>query len=571
MLINKVLFRCVLVGWVTNGFALAQPAAAPASPDRSAGEAEFIALRDAYLSKYKPLWCESEQAWWSANTTGSNAAFQRKKGADTALVELHSDGDVFARLKSLKEGGLVTDPLLARELDVMYRAFLPGQTDPALQKRIVALQNDVEQIFNTHRSLVNGRKMTENDVRDVLKNSRDSSKVEEAWKGYMDVGRKVESGLRRLVKLRNQVARELGFESFYDMQLVLQEIEQERFFKLFDELDELTREPFAKLKAEIDGKMAARFGVAEGDLRPWHFGDLFFQEAPAVQEVNLDDLFAAADLIALSKKYYASLGMVCDDILARSDLYEKEGKSPHAFSADLDRAGDIRVLCNLKPNVIWADTLMHELGHAVYDKYIRDDVPFLLRTPSHGITTEGVALMFGAMVKNEDWLVNVLGMEAAEAAKVVQAARSSLRTEKILFSRWAQVMVRFEHEMYSNPDQDLSKLWWDLKQRYQLLNPPDDLSLPGYGAKMHVVGFPVYYHSYMMGDLFAAQMHACIARRVLRVDDPAKTSFFANPEAGEFLRDNVFGPGNTHSWNELTRRATGEYLTAKHFAEQFVD
>jgi len=51
-----------------------------------------------------------------------------------------------------------------------------------------------------------------------------------------------------------------------------------------------------------------------------------------------------------------------DDIIARSDLYEKPGKSPHAFCTNLNRADDIRVLCNLKPNAYWADTTIHEIG-----------------------------------------------------------------------------------------------------------------------------------------------------------------------------------------------------------------
>ena len=53
-------------------------------------------------------------------------------------------------------------------------------------------------------------------------------------------------------------------------------------------------------------------------------------------------------------------------MLARSDLYEKTGKSPHAFCTDIDREGDVRVLANIVPNEYWMGTMLHELGHAVY-------------------------------------------------------------------------------------------------------------------------------------------------------------------------------------------------------------
>ena len=61
-------------------------------------------------------------------------------------------------------------------------------------------------------------------------------------------------------------------------------------------------------------------------MRPWHFGDLFFQETQGSGAAALDQLFGDRDPIELARTYYASLGMEVDDILARSDLYEKPGK-----------------------------------------------------------------------------------------------------------------------------------------------------------------------------------------------------------------------------------------------------
>jgi peptidyl-dipeptidase A len=557
---RSVLITLGLLG-ALSGAAAAQTAATPA-------EREFSSLCDAYLAKFKPLTLEAEAAWWEANITGADAAFARKKAADRALVDLHSDHETFANLKRIKDGGDVRDPLLARELDVMYRSYLAGQADPQLQKRIVEMENDVEQVFNTFRARVGEKTLSENDVRDVVANSTDSAAVEAAWKAYMEVGRQAEGQLRELVKLRNELAGQLGFRDYFAMQLALQEIDEAELFKVFDELDQLTRAPFADLKREMDAARAGRFHINVADLRPWHYGDLFFQEAPGGGEVNLDDLFKNTDLQELCKKYYDSIGLTADDILTRSDLYEKPGKCPHAFSSDLDRAGDTRVLANLKPNIYWANTLLHELGHSLYDKYIRPDVPFLLHTASHGLTTEGIAEMFGALVKNEDWLRQVLKDDPAEATRVGRVARQSLRTERLMFARWAQVMVRFEHGMYGQSEQDLGRLWWDLKRQYQLLNPPETVARPDYAAKVHVLTTPVYYHNYMLGELFAAQIRHHVARSVLNLPEANETSFAGRPEVGAYLRESVFGPGNLYSWNELTRRATGEPLSAKYFAEE---
>lgn len=538
--------------------------------DQPAAEKEFVELRDAYVEQFRPLFIESSRAWWEANTTGHPEAFERRKSAETKLVELHSDRGVFAKIKALKDSGSVKDAVLARELDVMFRSFLPGQADPELQKQIVALETEVEHLFNTHRSLVDGKSLTENDVREILSTTKDFSAAEAAWKGYMEVGAKIDPKLRQLVSLRNELARKLGYRDYYAFRLALQEIDENELIRLFDELDMLTREPFAELKAQIDARMAERFGVPAEKLQPWNFNDLFFQEAPEIEEVNLDDVYKSVDLVRITKAYYGSMGIQTEDILSRSDLYEKEGKSPHAFSISIDRRNDIRVLCNMKSNAYWADTLVHELGHAVYDKYIGPDMPFLLREPSHSITTEGYAMMMGAMTKNEDFLRRVVDRPPGEIRRIAEAAHRSLRAEKLLFSRWTQVMMRFERGMYGQPDQNLGKLWWDLKKQYQLLNPPDDINRPDYAAKIHVVTAPVYYHSYMMGDLFACQVHAYMARYIANVDSPSKTSFWGSEPAGKYMKDKIFAPGNRYSWNELTKRATGEPLSAKHFAESFL-
>ncbi len=532
---------------------------------------EFVRLRDRYIQQVRPLELEAGLAWWEASTTGSEAAYSRREQADNAMAALHADRTVFARLRALRRSGALTDAVMKRELDVMYRTFLPFQADAGLTRRIIAREAEVDRIFNTHRSLVGNQRLTENDVRKILSRTTDPEEARQAWLGYMEVGRKVAGPLKDLVGLRNQVARKLGYRNYFQMKLDLQEFDESELLKLFDDLDTLTREPFRRLKADIDAHMAERFKVGRDDLRPWLLGDLFFQEAPELSDFSLDGLFQERDPVKLSQAHYASFGMEVGDILARSDLYEREGKSPHAFQVCIDRNQDIRVLANVRPNASWMDTVHHELGHGLYDQYIRQDVPYLLHTASHMLTTEGVAMLFGELTRNQEFLEKVVKVPAGQVETASRAAWENLRAERLVFSRWTQVMFRFEKALYENPDQDLNQLWWALKKKYQLQDPPADLTGHDYGAKMHVVGAPVYYHNYMLGDLFASQVYAHAARRVLGVKDPLQTSFYGRPEAGRFFREEVFGPGNLYNWRELTRRITGEPLSPKAFAELYVN
>jgi peptidyl-dipeptidase A len=44
-----------------------------------------------------------------------------------------------------------------------------------------------------------------------------------------------------------------------------------------------------------------------------------------------------------------------------------------------------------------------------------------------------------------------------------------------------------------------------------------------------------------------------------------------NKEIGSFLLDKVFRPGAEYQWNDMIKRATGEELTAKYYAGQFIE
>ena len=177
-------------------------------------------------------------------------------------------------------------------------------------------------------------------------------------------------------------------------------------------------------------------------------------------------------------------------------------------------------------------------------------------------------MMFERLASEGAFLAK-MGVEVPDRAAFDAAGAKSVRYQLLIFSRWCQVMLRFEKGMYENPDQDLNKLWWDLVEKYQLQTRPEGRSAPDYASKIHIVSAPVYYHNYMMGELFASQVHHAIARDVYKGADPSTVIYVGNKEVGDFMRKKVFAPGRTLSWDELTKHATGETLKAKAFAEDF--
>ena len=482
-----------------------------------------------------------------------------------------SDPKPFAVLKGIKaaaDAGKIPDAQLARQVNLMYLAYLEKQVPPDLLKKITAKANAVEQSFNVYRAKVDGQEVPDSKVRSTLKESADSALRQKVWEASKGVGAVVEADLKELVKLRNEAATKLGFKHFHEMMLTLNEQDGPALLKLFDDLDELTRKPFTDAKADLDARLAKKSGVKVEDLQAWHYHDPFFQESPAVFDANLDAPFAKADIPKLCATFYAGVGLPVDRVLTNSDLYEKKGKSPHAFCTDIDREGDVRVLANIVPNEYWMATMLHELGHAVYSSLnIPAALPYLLRAEAHILTTEGVAMQFERFSKSRAWLEK-MGVAIENPDAFEQAAAKVQRNQLLIFSRWCQVMLRFEKSMYENPAQDLNKLWWDLVEKYQQVKRPKDRNAPDYAAKIHICSAPVYYHNYMMGQLFASQVHHALAKDVFGVE-PSKAIYIGDKRVGEFMKKRVFEPGRSLPWNALTKHATGEELSPKAFAKDF--
>lgn len=560
--------RAFLVQGGASVAALAQGSRAGASAELTEEAKRFVADHE---SRLKPLEVAAGLAWWDANITGKDEDFKRKEEAQNKIDAALADRDRFATLKRLKDAAdkrQIDDPLTTRAIQVLYLQYLEKQVDPDLLKQITAKANVVEQAFNVYRANVDGKELTDSQVRDILKNSTDSGYRQKVWEASKGVGAMVEENLLALVKLRNTAASQLGFKNYHQMMLTLSEQDGAEILKLFDDLDQLTRGPFAKAKAEIDAALAKKANVAVDALRPWHYHDPFFQESPAVFETNLDAPFARVDLVKLCRDFYAGIGLPVDRVLAKSDLYEKKGKSPHAFCTDIDREGDVRVLANIVRNEYWLGTMLHELGHAVYSSlYIPATLPYVLRCEAHILTTEGVAMQFERFSKSKNWLIQ-MGVDLPDPKGFDDAARRAERNRLLIFSRWCQVMLRFEKSLYENPNQNLNKLWWDLVEQYQMVKRPEGRNAPDYASKIHIVSAPVYYHNYMMGQLFASQLHHALSQEVFKTD-PALVTYVGDKRVGEFMKEKVFSPGRSLTWKELTRHATGAELNAAAFAKDF--
>lgn len=536
------------------------------------GQSDEARLRDfivGHLKKVEPLMKAQILADWNANATGEKKYYDESAALDFEIRKVRSNKDEFMFLKELKEKGTIRDSLLQRELVLLYNNYVKNQLDTTILRSITDKQAAIALKFNTFRGTIDDKQVNDNDIRQMLGKERDQTKRKKAWEASKQVAKDVAPLLVELVKLRNEAAKKMGFENFYVMMLSADEQEAAEVVKVFDELKTLTDEPFRRMKDALDTHLAKKFGITPARLRPWHYEDPFFQEAPVVGTIDFNRFVKGKDVVDLARRFYDGINLPVDDILKKSDLYPRAGKYQHAYAVDIDRLGDVRTMNNVVDDMYWMGTILHELGHCVYSKGFDKTLPFLLRIESHTFLTEGIAMLMERQAKNADWLQEMAGITDAERKAVGKEVADDLERQSLIFSRWSQVMMRFERGMYTNPEQDLNKLWWDLVEEYQLIKRPEGRNEPDWAAKIHLAQYPCYYHNYMLGNLAASQYLGSLNRVVLKRNVTAEFSFAGKPEVGKYLEENVFRPGARLQWNDLLKHATGEGLTAKFFAEQF--
>ena len=533
-------------------------------------ENDLRAFIDKHLKTIEPKFKALNLASWNANATGEKKFYDEQAAVELEVRTIFSNKKDFEQLKKWKDAGTIKDTLLQRQLIIIYNNYLTNQNDTTLMRKIVEKAAAVQNKFNVFRPSIDGKEVNDNDIENILKTEKNSAKRQKAWEASKEVGKAVAADVIELVKLRNEAARQLGFNNYYEMSLIANEQRVDEVVAIFDELKTLTDDPYKKLKSEIDVKLAKKYGIKPEQMMPWHYQDRFFQEAPQIGTVDVDKYFKGKKIDELVSTFYKNIGLPVETILKNSDIYGRKGKYQHAFSTDIDRLGDVRTMQSVVDNKYWTSTMLHELGHGVYSLNVRRDLPFYLRSETHIFVTEAIAMMMERQSENADWLQAMVNVSAKDKETIRAEGQENLRMHALIFCRWTQVMMRFEKAMYENPDQDLNKLWWSLVKEYQMVTPPDGRNAPDWAAKIHLSQVPAYYHNYELGELTASQLQHYIAKNILKQENIKSVCFANKPEVGTYLKEKVFAPGASLRWDALIKEATGEPLSAKFFAEEYV-
>jgi peptidyl-dipeptidase A len=578
----------ILLGFLLLTSWLAPPARAHEG-DTQAEAKEFLSL---YTSILQNLYRISSEAEWAASTDVSPEHDGARIAAGKAYSVFVGDRGVIERVRELRSHADDLDPITARQVEKIWleAAHAPGTIPDVVAARVEAeararSQLDGFQFCLERRGDSCAHPVSANDIDEVLEKSTDLKERLRAWKAAKETGPVLKDDLVTLQKLRNQIAREMGYSSFFGLEVADYGMTVPELMALLDGFTSVTKPLYVELHTWAKYKLAKQYNEPVPGMIPAHWlGNRWGQSWPGlVESANLDTLFAEKTpewIVKQAESFYVSMGFqpLPRTFWEKSDLYpvpsdSTRKKNSHASAWHLDLENDVRSLMSVTPNDRWFGTTHHELGHIYYYiSYTRPQVPPILRTGANRAFHEGIGELIDLASHQKPYLQEIGVLSGKSMPDDVSWLLDQALSSSIVFLPWsAGVMSHWEKDLYENdlsPDQ-WNRKWWEYVGRLQGIRPPEPRGEEFCDAatKTHIIDDPAGYYDYAIATVLKHQLHDHIARKILK-SDPHNANYYGNKEVGAFLRS-ILEQGATRDWRLVLREATGEDLSTRAMMEYY--
>ena len=166
-------------------------------------EADFVDFIGHYEQELSPLEKSIQEARWQYAVSGTEDVLNVLDSLVGERQAMMHDKRAFGYLRELRESESIRDPFLRRQLELLYRDYLPCQVDLALQDSILSLELELKA---TTLDRMLDPEMQRADK--ILRTSLNENDLKQAWLYVKQPGPEMGGRYRELVRLRNRAARQ---------------------------------------------------------------------------------------------------------------------------------------------------------------------------------------------------------------------------------------------------------------------------------------------------------------------------------------------------------------------------
>lgn len=546
---------------------------------------------DNYTKEYVKLYTAQTEAQWKANTEikekdSTNTVAAQK--ADEAMADFTGSKENIENAKKFLEQKAQLTEIQKKQLEfILYNAANNPQTVADIVKQRIKAENEQTQKLYGFQYMLDGKKVSTNDLDDILKKETDVNKRLMAWDASKEVGPTLKPGLINLRNLRNQTVQALGYHDFFSYQVSDYGMKTDEMMQLMDRLMHELWPLYRELHTYMRYEMAKKYSAgAVPDFLPAHWlpnrWGQDWSSAVTVEGLNLDSVLKAKSaqwIVKDGEDMYVSLGFpkLPQIFWDKSSLYPYPAdssvkKNNHASAWHMDLNKDVRSLMSVEPNAEWFETAHHELGHIYYYlTYSNNDVPPLLRQGANRAYHEALGTMMGLAAMQKPFLVGRGLIGANVQTDSIQSLLKEAMNSVVFIFFSSGTMSNFEKQLYADslPADQFNRKWWELAKKYQGIVPPSARGEEFCDAatKTHINDDPAQYYDYALSYVILYQLHNHIAKEILH-QDPRATNYYGHKEIGDFLKKIMY-PGASKDWRQVLKESTGDDLNAKAMLDYF--
>ena len=510
---------------------------------------KFISLRDKFGDVIYPILLKYNISSWDfyINSTDENLDIMTNNYDE--YKNLWKNESLYKEFLEYKNKDLSEHE--AKQLKEILKNFEDEITSGEVLKVLSDKENEIAQKYNSYVPKIDGKETTKAEINKILETETDPLIRQKAYKANIIGGDLIANDLKDFVIKRNEYAKTKGYSNFFEYKL------KETYDVDINELQILLNDVYEKskvlIKQELEktqNDLSNTFGIKKEDLQSYHYG-LLTENNPE-KFVN-EEFKTKEQIVEIAKKTYFNMGYDIDKLQDEGklilDLFPRKGKNTHGFCFGIDPEKDARILANLTNNSLSLETLNHELGHCVYTLNNSKDLSFFDRD-EYPAMTEAVAMMMQDLQKRENILADYVPQN------ILNDYKKTFVEGEIKFLTKALTLINFEKQMYENPEQDLAKLWKDMKVKYQMRSEKEELD-NGWATIPHFLSHPAYYQNYFRATLIKAQMYNKLVSELGCLTENKKTA--------QYLKENLLKFGKSKEENELIENLTGKKLLVDDF------
>ena len=489
--------------------------------------------------------------------------------------------------KASSFNNLETSDSNRRKLELLKSSFvMPPPLDENLASELSSISTKLEAMYGSGEYCYkDGSCFDLEAFEQIIDSSRNPDELLMAWNGWHEVGKPMKSMYMRMVEIGNKGSRDLGYSGLDDLWFSKYDMPADKFLEVTDSVWEEVKPLYEALHCHVRSQLNEYYGdeivPPEGPLpvhltgnmwgQSWsNIYDLVYPQASQTKSVDVTKIIKdrninEIEMVEYAEDFFLSMGFepLPDTFWERSLFTKPQDRSVvcHASAWNLDSVNnDLRIKMCIEKNEEDFITIHHELGHIFYYQAYNH-----LPTLFQGGANDGFHEAFGDLLTlsiTPDYLKKI-GFISLDEAKLAKNDSIGLlmkqALEGVVVIPWALMLDKWRAGVFTGDiaENELNKAWWDMRESYQGIAPPDERSEDYFdpGAKYHIPGNTPYTR-YYLARIMQYQFHESLCNDIGFSGPLHECSIYGNKLAGEKIISTM-AMGQSAPWQDAFEKLTG--------------